>query len=199
MNELLQPILALGGIGYINYLFYERISDRHFKTDMDKKFFIGAMTSLNYIIYMFISLWNQERFWTIIYAIIISFVFTLLLPKLVNLVFKFTNRVREDTGLTTQATKKLFNEVFGKDDMQIVFLFSIPDNSFITSGYLDMYSGEGDDFSVNVISQYWDEPTKLISKEQELLEYLEEKNIKAEIYVNFDKKIKAIYFSVPEA
>jgi hypothetical protein len=198
MNELLQPILALGGIGFINFLFYERISDRHFKTDIDKKFFIGAMTSVNYIIYILVSLWNHNIFWSIIYSIIISFVVTLLLPKVVNLSFIFTNNVRKDSGLPTQKTKRLLSEVFGRDDIQIVFLFSIPDNSFITSGYLDMYSGEGDDFSMNIISQYWDEPTKSISKEQELLDYLEEEKIKAEVYINFDRKIKAIYFSVPE-
>lgn len=209
MNELLQSIVALGGLGYINYLFYERISDRNFKTDLDKKFFIGAMTSLNYFLYLVsVQLLNYVPYLlnrkpvnnivlTILLAFLLSFVLTLILPNIVDKLFWFTNKVRSEKNMSEQVTKSVYHSAFSDGKAKVLFIFSIPENRLISSGYADLYSGEGEDFSFKIIGQYWDEPSKTIETERQLLDFLEEKNIEAEIYINFDKKIKIIYFKSP--
>ncbi len=95
--------------------------------------------------------------------------------------------------------QKVYHEAFADNKSKILFIFSIPDNKLISSGYSEFFSGEGEDLSFKINGLYWDESSKEISTEKELLNYLENKNIKAEIYLNFDKKIKIIYFLVPEA
>lgn len=211
MNELIQSLVAVGGIGYINYLFYERISDRNFKTDLDKKFFIGAMTSINYFLYMLgEQLLNYIPYLfgrkplnnivlSILLAFLLSFLLTLIFPWLVDKSFWFTNKIRSEKNMSEQVSKTVYHESFGNGKAKILFIYSIPDNQLISSGYSELFSGEGEDFSFKLVGQYWDEPSKEIKTEEELLNFLEEKNIKADIYINFDKKIKIIYFLAQKA
>ena len=199
MQELIQSLVTIGGLGYVNYLFYERISDRNFKTDMDKKFFIGAMTSINYFLYLIAQFLVNNIILAIILAVAFSFILTLLLPWLVNLSFCFTNKIRSEKSMAEQQSKKVYNLVFNINEPKTLFIFSIPDNKLISSGYASLFSGEHEELSFNLTPLYWNDPTKEILEERELINLLDKKDIEADIYINFDKKIKVICFDFLEA
>jgi|GEM_PF-6664394 len=59
MNELIQPVLALGGLGYLNFLIYSRIDNPDFGSESDKKLMILLYSSMNYGIYLLLSLYHQ--------------------------------------------------------------------------------------------------------------------------------------------
>lgn len=198
MNELLQPILALGGFGYLNYILYRRISDRNFGDNLDKKFFIGAISSVNYTIYLIWNFFIQNILFSIILAVLTSFMLTIVLPEIVDKTFKFTNRYRNEKEMSEQVTKKVYKHVFDTNKPRTLFIFSIPDNKLIAAGYAKLFSGEHEELSFDITPLYWNDPTKNIFEESTLIDLLDQKNIEADTYINFDKKIKIINFEFLE-
>lgn len=196
MNELIQPILALGGLGYVNYIFYDRISDRNFGTNTDRKFFIGAMSSINYFLYLICYTFLGNLIVSVFCAVLLSFALTIKLPEIVRLSFKFTNRIRNEKNMAEQVPEKVFDTSFGKNNMQRVFIFSVPDNILISKGYKEYVSGENEDVSMIVAPLTWNDEASSVKTEEDLNDFLDNKNLESRTYFNFEKKLKIIYFSV---
>ncbi|EQC58431.1 hypothetical protein LLT6_03775 [Lactococcus cremoris subsp. cremoris TIFN6] len=86
MNELIQPVLALGGLGYLNFLIYSRIDNPDFGSESDKKLMILLYSSMNYGIYLLLSLYFKlvpSIFNCNISFNNLNFVFSVYLPKII--------------------------------------------------------------------------------------------------------------------
>lgn len=200
MDQLVQSIVTLGGFGYLNFLIYSRIDNPDFGSESDKKFMILLYSSMNYVIYLIVSSifrylkFNNLFFIEIILTILISVIVTLLFPIFSRKSLLFTNYIRGKFDLPKLKNEKVADAFFEKSSSFPMYIFSIPENTLINKGYRGDKSGINDDFSVINYSFYGNEPFCRIDKENELLDYLEEKKIDVDIYINFDKKIKIISF-----
>lgn len=195
MNELIQPIVALGGMGYLNYIIYSRIDNPDFGSETDKKFMILFYSSMNYVLFLFLNQYFELEFVkAIIFTVIISFLITLLFPILSRISYKVTNYIRSLLNLGELENTKLKDSFLEDVNNDVVFIFSIPEERFIGSGYKGGNSKDYEDFSLKVLSFYGNEEFCRYAHEDKLMFFLEDKKIKADIYINFDKKIKIISF-----
>lgn len=200
MNELVQSIVTLGGFGYLNFLIYSRIDNPDFGSETDKKLMILFYSSMNYGIYLVIDslfpiIFKHKIFIVeILLTIILSVILTLLFPIISRILFSITNWVRQRRGLPKIENAKLSDVFFEKKDSFPMFIFSIPDNILISKGFRGSKNGINEEFSIINYNFYGYEPFCGFEKESEVLEYIEEKEIEANIYINFDKKIKIISF-----
>lgn len=193
MNELIQPVLALGGLGYLNFLIYSRIDNPDFGSESDKKLMILLYSSMNYGIYLLLSLYFK-LVPSILIAISLSIILTLFFPFISRKLFLLTNWIRSIYGAPDISNTKVQDKFFEKKESFPMFIFSIPDNTLITCGYRGSKNGMNEDFSIINYNFYGNEEFCRIKNEKDLLDYIENKNIEADIYVNFDKKIKIISF-----
>ena len=206
MKELVQPILALGGFGYLNYLVYSRIDNPDFGSDSDKKFIILLYSSMNYVLYLIVNsiigiFINDEAFMitiSILVTVSLSFLVTFTFPVLSALLFRLFNWIRNKRNLPDITNKTVSDIFFDKTSSFPMFIFSIPDGKLISKGYRGQKSGLHEDFSVINYNLYEEEPFFKLSEEKELMEFLEKEKIEADIYINFDKKIKIISFLLEE-
>lgn len=195
MNELLQPILALGGFGYLNYIIYSRIDNPDFGSENDKKFMIIMYSSLNYLVFVFLTqFYNIEMVGAIFYTILISLFFTFLFPILSRIFYKITNLYRILLNLGELENSKLKDKFLEDNKNDVIFVFSIPDNKLIVSGYKGGNSKDYEDLSLKIINFYGNESYCRYIVEENLMNFLEDKKIEVDMYVNFDKKIKIISF-----
>lgn len=195
MNELLQPILALGGFGYLNYIIYSRIDNPDFGSENDKKFMIIMYSSLNYLVFVFLNqFYNIEMIGAIFYTILISLIFTFLFPILSRIFYKITNLYRMLLNLGELENSKLKDKFLEDNKNDVIFVFSIPDNKLIVSGYKGGNSKDYEDLSLKIINFYGNESYCRYIVEENLMNFLEDKKIEVDMYVNFDKKIKIISF-----
>ncbi|MDY4362078.1 hypothetical protein SM120_00280 [Lactococcus lactis subsp. lactis] len=206
MNELIQPILALGGLGYLNYIIYSRIDNPDFGSESDKKFMILLYSSMNYLIFMMFSqIFKQGLMNGIFWSIVISLAITLIFPVISRLLYKLTNFYRGLFNLAELQNTKLKENFFEDTTKDVMFIFSIPDDKMIASGYISGNSRMHEDFSVCLFQFAGNEEYCRYIKKEGLLDYLEDKNLKCResghkkidvgIYVNIDKKIEFISFS----
>ncbi len=195
MNELLQPILALGGFGYLNYIIYSRIDNPDFGSENDKKFMIIMYSSLNYLVFVFLNqFYNIEMVGAIFYTILISLLFTFLFPILSRIFYKITNLYRMLLNLGELENSKLKDKFLEDNKNDVIFVFSIPDNELIVSGYKGGNSKDYEELSLKIINFYGNESYCRYIVEENLMNFLEDKKIEVDMYVNFDKKIKIISF-----
>lgn len=196
MNEIIQPILALGGFGYFNYLIYSRIDNPDFGSDSDKKFIILMYSSINYVI--FLSLGNFKDINMVIrilLTIFISFILTLSFPFLSRILMMITNTIRKVLNLSSLDNTKLKDRFLEKNTNNVIFIFSTEEKKFIASGYKGGNSRKYEEFSMVLYNFYGNELYCRYENEDNLLYFLEDKNIEVEIYINLDKKLKIISFS----
>lgn len=195
MNELLQPILALGGFGYLNYIIYSRIDNPDFGSESDKKFMILLYSSMNYGIYLlFKYVLNIEIVWAVVYTILASVLLTLLFPLLSRVLLGMTNVIRKTLGLTKLENTKLKESFLEKNEQLVLFIFSVPENKLLASGHGGGNSREYEDFSLRLYNFAGNEIYCRYVNEDSLMYFLEDEKIDADIYINIDKKIKIISF-----
>ncbi|MCR5493033.1 MAG: hypothetical protein K6F12_05140 [Streptococcus sp.] len=82
---------------------------------------------------------------------------------------------------------------FFNDEKDCCFIFDF-DNKLLSKGVKGAISGEYEDFSLMLYPFFESQDEFKITTEEELYHYLEIKNLEARIYLNFEKKLKIIYF-----
>lgn len=196
MNELVQPILALGGFGYLNYLVYSRIDNPDFGSDSDKKLIILLYSSMNYAVFLSVKFLINDLNMVeqIGITILISFILSLFLPIMSRLFLWVTNEIRMKFNLAKIENTKLKNKVLESTKNDVIFVFSALDNKFIEAGYKGGNSRKYEDWSLSILSFYGNELYCRYENKDNLMDFLEDKKIKVEIYINLDKNIKIISF-----
>ncbi|MCQ9211627.1 MULTISPECIES: hypothetical protein [unclassified Streptococcus] len=65
MHEAIQSIIAIGGFGFLNYQIYARTSNQDMSSESDRRFFIGLMSSMDYIIYLLLMKRLNDVTWSV--------------------------------------------------------------------------------------------------------------------------------------
>lgn len=192
MQEVIQSIVAIGGFGYLNYWLFVRLRDRDIGNDLDRKFFIGLMSSCDYLIYLVLMTLSDHLIGSILGAILLSLLATVFLHKVMDRAYQFSNWMRGKHGLSEQKDMHLWDMMFNSG-MDCCFIFDF-DGHIISRGVMAAQNGVYEEKSLILYPFFDRHYEQHIKNEGELYGYLEEKNIEARIYLNFDKKIKIIYF-----
>lgn len=194
MEEVLQSIVAIGGFGFLNYQIYARMSHHDMGSENDRRFFIGLLSSMDYLIYLLLMKWLNDVTWSIALAILLSLVATLLLPNIVDLVYLFINWIRGKKHLPAQKNVKVYT-IFTSDlDRQRCFIFSLSGGQLMSSGYLIASNGRHEEKSLILQPFHDNDEEGQLESMEDLTRYLQNEKIEARIYLNFDKNIKLIYF-----
>ncbi|MFB0675145.1 hypothetical protein ACER2P_08125 [Streptococcus pyogenes] len=192
MQEVIQSIVAVGGFGYLNYWIAARVSDIDLGNDQDKKYLIAFLTSLNYTFYLIISLVLRGVVERTIITILVSILFSLLFPSILKIFYKFINVIRGSSQHSRLEPMLVKNAMFN-DDKDRCFIFDFEGN-LISSGAMGMLSGKNEELSMKLYPYFASHEEHKIRNEETLYQFLEEKNLEARVYLNFEKKIKIIYF-----
>ncbi|HFU6744674.1 TPA: hypothetical protein ACGN5C_000829 [Streptococcus agalactiae] len=191
MGNILQPLFALGGFGYLNYWIFSRMRDRDIGGETDKKFIIALISSFDYLIYLILSNFCSNMIWSIIGAIIISLLLTILSHHFIDKAYGLSNWLRKKNGLNQQLDMYLW-DMMSEEDKPNRFVIDYSGN-IIASGVIKAISGEHEEKSL-IISSFVGFNDERPKTEKELLIYLDKNDIQSDVYLNFDKKIKIIYF-----
>lgn len=194
MEEVIQSIVAVGGFGYLNYWIISRLKDFDFGNEKDKTYLIGLMTSVDYSFYIVISHFFKEQWLGVIFTIVVALVFSFCFPVIVNGIYKGINLFRQKNGSAELKAIKLKDDFFN-DEKDCCFIFDF-NNKLLSKGVKRAISGEHEEFSLMLYPFFESQEEFKISTEEELYHYLEIKNLEARIYLNFEKKLKIIYFSL---
>lgn len=189
MKDLLQPLISLGGFGYFNYWVATRISDIDLGGEQDKNYLVAFLTSLDYTFYLIVSRFIDDSLKSILVTIAIIFIFSICLPFLLKLCYKFLNLFRKQSNLIPSLVK---DEMFN-DDKDRCFIFDF-EGHLISSGAMGMINGKFEEFSVILYPYFASHEEYQIKDEDSLYQFLDSKNLEARIYMNFEKRIKIIYF-----
>ncbi|AZR97728.1 hypothetical protein K6V39_07680 [Streptococcus suis] len=192
MEELLQPLVALGGFGYFNYWLSIRLSDMDLGGESDKKYLIALMTSLDYTFYLIVSNYIEGVVKRILVAMLLAVIFSLAFPFLIKLLYWVINRLRSVGNQPEMVPLSVKDDMFN-DDKDRCFIFDFEGN-LISSGAMGMLSGKNEEFSMKLYPYFASHEEHSIRNEEALYQFLEQKNLEARVYLNFEKKIKIIYF-----
>lgn len=196
MEEVVQSIVAVGGFGYLNYWLFARMRDRDLGGETDKKFIIGLMSSLDYLIYLVIRHFCNNMILSIIFAIAFALLLTILFSELLDKAYHFSNWLRSKKGLSKQVDMSLWDMMF-QSDMNYCFIFNL-NGELISSGYMASQSGIFEEKSLILYPFFESHEEYTIKTETELYHYLENKELESRVYINFEKSLKIIYFSLED-
>ncbi|WP_367006470.1 hypothetical protein ABZ559_11255 [Streptococcus sp. ZY19097] len=191
MEEVIQSIVAVGGFGYLNYWLFVRIRDRDIGGESDRKFLIGLMSSFDYLIYLVFRHFCDSMLWSIVGAIISAIIFTISAHCFLDMAYNFSNWLRGKHGLAQQVDMHLWDMMF-KEDKPNRFVIDFSGN-IIASGVIKAINGNYEEKSL-ILASFVGHNDERPRTEAELMTYLDENDIQSDVYLNFDKKIKIIYF-----
>ncbi|EHJ52046.1 hypothetical protein [Streptococcus macacae] len=193
MEDILKSLVTLGGFGFFNYKVFFSITDFDSGSSADKHYFIALMSSFNYFIYLIINSFCSNIILSIMITILISFAITLILPLIFKVYYWFVNFMRRKNHLPKLSNEKISDKVFNDEDNNNCFIFNF-EGHLISKGVIGGMSGENEEFSYIIFPFIKDNDESIIETEAELFEYLNDKKIQATIYLNFEKKIKVIFY-----
>ena len=147
MENVLQPLVALGGFGYFNYWILSRVSDIDLGGEQDKKYLIAFLTSLDYTFYLTISLAISGVVQRIIVTMLVSIIFSFLFPSVLKSFYKLINVIRS-SGKSSKLEPTLVKNAMFNDDKDRCFIFDFEGN-LISSGAMRMLSGK----KLNIFSE----------------------------------------------
>lgn len=194
MQEAIQSIIAIGGFGFLNYQIYARTSNQDMGSESDRRFFIGLISSMDYIIYLLLMKRLNDVTWSVTLAVLLSIVITLFLPKIIDIMYVFLNWIRRGKGLPIQKNVKVYTMFTSDLNRQRCFVFSLSGGQLMSSGYLLASNGRHEEKSLILQPFHDNDEERYIESMEELEEHLLYEKIEARIYLNFEKNIKLIYF-----
>ena len=192
MEDILKSLVTLGGFGFFNYKVLFSITDFDSGSSADKHYFIAFMSSINYFIYLIINSFCSSTVLSIMVTILISLVVTLILPLIFKVYYLFVNFMRKKNNLPKLSNEKISDMVFNEDNTNC-FIFNF-EGHLISKGVFGGMSGENEEFSYIIYPFIKGNNENTIKTEAELFEYLNDKKIQTKIYLNFEKKIKIIFY-----
>nr|DAF53315.1 MAG TPA: hypothetical protein [Siphoviridae sp. ctHjK2] len=196
MKEVIQSIIAVGGFGYLNYWIISRLKDFDFGNEKDKAYLVGLMTSTDYCFYIVVSHFITEEWLRVILTVLTAIIFSLCFPIIFNWLYKGINFIRKKDDSAELRPIKLKDEFF-RDNKDYCFIFDF-NNNLLSKGVKAFISGENEEFSLILYPFFESQDEFGITTEEELYHYLEVKKLEARIYLNFEKKLKIIYFSLED-
>lgn len=194
------PLLISSGVmGYLSFWILLKLGKIHVQ---ESKEYILNLTFISFII--FLLMWIlylilnlvpdiQEEI-AILSSLIVSIVVSAFLSWWVPTCFfeKFEgilNNKRSSEGKATQSSKTVRQHFFDKNEKIMIFIFDF-DNRLIASGFNNRINDKNIDPFELTLSPF-NEPSHL-NKYQDVIDYIEDKDINSEIFISFDRDIKII-------
>lgn len=196
MIEVIQSIAAIGGFGFLNFKIISKLSDVDFGSESDRKYFIYFLSSFHYLVYLVINYFINNMVWSIILSILLILLVTFILPISIDKYYLIINWIRKKRNMENVAKTKMF-DIYATDFSKInCYIFTLNGEVLISSGYTGSTSGINDDLSLIVYPYIKNNDSEKynIKTQETLFDYFEKYEIEANVYINFEKSVKIIYF-----
>ncbi len=196
MIEVIQSIAAIGGFGFLNFKIISKLSDVDFGSESDRKYFIYFLSSFHYLVYLVINYFINNMVWSIILSILLILLVTFILPISIDKYYLIINWIRKKRNMENVAKTKMF-DIYATDFSKInCYIFTLNGEVLISSGYTGSTSGINDDLSLIVYPYIKNNDSEKynIKTQDTLFDYFEKYEIEANVYINFEKSVKIIYF-----
>lgn len=194
------PLLISSGVmGYLSFWILLKLGKIHVQESKD---YILNLTFISFIIfllmwilYLILSLVpNVQEEIAILFSLIISILVSALLSWWVPTSFfeKFEgalNNRRSSEGKAIQSSKTVRQHFFDKNERITIFVFDF-DNRLIASGFNNRINDKNIDPFELTLSPF-NKPSHL-KNYQDVIDYIEDKDINSEIFISFDRDIKII-------
>lgn len=201
ITEILTPLIAAGGLGYINYLIADKLGLINYVKGRENLaiLFMLSWSVPDFSIYLLIR-WilglfkflsaDIEMILSLILSIFAVYIFSLLFLKKIFAVSNFfLNKVRKSLNLGSVSPISPWMGNFGNDTKQTVFIYSLQKDPIIC-GDLETISNLEEESSM-ILRPFPD--IKKMPTFEELMEKVSEidyqKENKVRQYINYDKKI----------